>query len=88
MSDTTRRGFLVFAGGGAAAAVGVAAGAAMAGPDDAPKAAAPADVAITESFVVYVKDVRRGRMAILVGDREVLIEDRELASRLAGRTTA
>ena len=88
MSDTTRRGFLVIAGAGAAAAgasvIGVAA-AASGKPDDQ---LTPQDLAGAESFVVHVKDVRRGQLAILVGDREVLVEDRELATRLAGAAKA
>ncbi|MDT7725023.1 MAG: hypothetical protein QOI21_1599 [Actinomycetota bacterium] len=87
MSDATRRGFLVFAGAGTAAAVGALAGPKLFG--DEAKAAAgtplqPAELAHAESFVVHVKDVKKGELAILVGDREVLVTDRELASRLAG----
>jgi hypothetical protein len=89
MSDATRRGFLVFAGAGTAAAVGAVAAPKIFG--DQPAGAAPqleaADLANAESFVVHVKDVRAGRMAILVGDREVLVTDRELAARIAGVTT-
>jgi hypothetical protein len=91
MSDATRRGFLVFAGAGTAAAVG----ATVAGPKlfgDKAEAAStplqPADLANAESFVVHVKDVKTGQLAIMVGEREVLVTDRELASRLAGAVTA
>ncbi len=87
MSEATRRGFLVIAGAGAAATIGaVATGTVGAGRGrPAPPAELSADdLAGAESFVVYVKDVRRGRMAIMVGEREVLVEDRELAARLAG----
>jgi hypothetical protein len=92
MSDATRRGFLVFAGAGTAAAA-----AAVTGPKlfaDQPAEASSStqleqvDLADAESFVVHVKDVRSGQMAILVGDREVIVTDRELAARLAGVTTA
>ena len=92
MSDATRRGFLVFAGTGTAAAVGVVAGPKIFGERSAETAGAKgldtADLASAESFVVHVKDVRKGEMAILVGDREVVLTDRELAARLAGVTTA
>ncbi|GAA1614164.1 hypothetical protein GCM10009789_80370 [Kribbella sancticallisti] len=95
MSDATRRGFLVFAGAGTAAAVG----AAVAGPqlfgEETAEAATPTaqglesvDLATAESFVVHVQDVEAGKLSILVGDREVLVTDRELAARLAGVTTA
>ncbi|MER7251237.1 twin-arginine translocation signal domain-containing protein [Kribbella sp. NPDC000426] len=91
MSDATRRGFLVFAGAGTAAAVGAVAGVKILG--ERPEAAAggdelqAADLATAESFVVHVKDVRKGQLAILVGQREVVLTDRELAARLAGLTT-
>ncbi|GAA2758858.1 hypothetical protein [Actinopolymorpha rutila] len=98
MSDSTRRGFLVFAGASAAATVGAAAVGAPAYADrrnDAAAAAQPtgteltaADLADAESFVVHVKDIRKGEMAIMVGDREVPIVDRALAARLAGAATA
>ncbi|TDW77314.1 twin-arginine translocation signal domain-containing protein [Kribbella pratensis] len=92
MSDATRRGFLVFAGAGTAAAVGAVAVPKILG--ERPGAAAggdelqAADLATAESFVVHVKDVKSGELAILVGDREVLLTDRELAARLAGVATA
>ncbi|MEJ1110726.1 MULTISPECIES: hypothetical protein [unclassified Kribbella] len=91
MTDATRRGFLVIAGAGTAAAVG-----AVAAPklfdDQAAEAVntarplEPADLANAESFVVHVKDVKSGRLAIMVGEREVLVTDRDLAARLAGAT--
>lgn len=88
MSDTTRRGFLVIAGAGAAAAGASAIGVAAAASSRTGEQLAPQDLASAESFVVHVKDVRKGQLAILVGDREVLIEDRELATRLAGAAQA
>ncbi|MEV5966978.1 twin-arginine translocation signal domain-containing protein [Kribbella sp. NPDC051952] len=93
MSDATRRGFLVFAGAGTAAAVGAVAAPKLFGEQDAGSADSTtqlqaADLAGAESFVVHVKDVRTGQLAILVGEREVLVTDRELAARLAGATTA
>ncbi|MEV6415138.1 twin-arginine translocation signal domain-containing protein [Kribbella sp. NPDC051718] len=90
MSDATRRGFLVFAGAGTAAAVGAVAAPRIFGDqsaDAAPQLEA-ADLANAESFVVHVKDVKKGELTILVGEREVSIIDRELATRLAGVTTA
>jgi hypothetical protein len=90
MSDATRRGFLVFAGAGTAAAVGAVAVPKVFGDQSADAATqlAAADLANAESFVVHVKDVSRGELTILVGEREVSIIDRELANRLAGATTA
>jgi hypothetical protein len=88
MSDATRRGFLVFAGAGTAAAVGAVAVPTVFGAKSADAATQleAADLANAESFVVHVKDVKAGRMAIMVGEREVLVTDRELAARLAGVT--
>lgn len=90
MSDATRRGFLVFAGAGTAAAVGAVAAPKIFSDESADAATElkAADLANAESFVVHVKDVKRGELTILVGEREVSIIDRELATRLAGVTTA
>ncbi len=91
MTDATRRGFLVFAGAGTAAAVGAVAGAKVLKDHDGDPGArrlTPAELENAESFVVHVKDVRAGQMAIMVGEREVLLTDRELAARLAGAATA
>jgi hypothetical protein len=90
MSDATRRGFLVFAGAGTAAAVTAVAAPQIFTdrPAEAAPQLAPADLADAESFVVHVKDVRKGQMAIMVGQREVLVTDHELAARLAGKTMA
>lgn len=82
MSDATRRTFLVAAGAGAAA-LGVA--------SIAPTAAAaattkgsnqPADLPAGEPLVAYVSDASTGELTLLVGEREVLIKDRDLVSRL------
>jgi len=94
MKDATRRGFLVFAGAGTAAAVGAVAAPKLIGdqaadpadPVEAAKPLQPAELADAESFVVHVKDVKSGRLAIMVGEREVLVTDHELAARLAGVT--
>ncbi len=91
MSDATRRGFLVVAGAGTAAAVGAVAVPKVFGDRSTEASKQPltaADLGNAESYVVHVKDVRTGRMAILVGNREVLVTDRELAARIAGMTTA
>jgi hypothetical protein len=90
MSDATRRGFLVFAGAGTAAAVGAVAAPKIFGDRSAEPVPQlePAELAGAESFVVHVKDVNKGQLVILVGQREVLVTDRELAARLAGKATA
>ncbi len=94
MSEASRRGFLVIAGAGAAATVGAAvAGTQYLTDKDKNTAEQPtvqdlsaADLATAESFVVHVKDVKTGQLAILVDQREVLVTDRELAARLANAT--
>ena len=77
MKDTSRRGFLTVAGVGAAAA-GVAAA--------VPSAAAapmPPDIGDAEGpLVAYVTDVRTSEVALLVGEREVVVHDKDLVARL------
>ena len=74
----TRRAFLRTAGIGVAA-VGTAAVVAT-----EPAAAAPhiRDVPAGMSLVAHVTDVKAGTIAVLMGDREVVITDRALAARL------
>ncbi|NYI79840.1 hypothetical protein [Nocardioides panzhihuensis] len=88
MSEQSRRGFLVIAGAGTAAAVGAVAVPKIFGSTSADAAAGleSVDLANAESFVVHVKNVKQGQLVIMVGDREVLVTDRELAARLAGST--
>ncbi|TDO35785.1 hypothetical protein EV643_12157 [Kribbella sp. VKM Ac-2527] len=94
MSEASRRGFLVIAGTGAAATVGAAVAGTQYLLDNDKNELQPkvqdlsaADLASAESFVVHVKDVRTGQLAILVDQREVLVTDRELAARLANATS-
>lgn len=88
MSDSTRRTFLLVTGAGAAAA-SVASIA-------APAAAAPAKASATQAdrstesgpapdappLVAYVQDAQSGAVALMVGEREVIVHDRELVGRL------
>lgn len=82
VSDSTRRAFLVAAGAGAAA-IGVAtvAPAAQAAPTKrgATSEPAPSD----EPLVAYVSDPGKGELTLLIGEREVLVKDRDLVTRLA-----
>jgi hypothetical protein len=95
MSEASRRGFLVIAGAGVAATVGAAVAGTQYLLDKENSAAeqpkvqdlSSADLASAESFVVHVKDVKTGQLAILVDQREVLVTDRELAARLANATS-
>ena len=75
---TTRRAFLRTAGLGAAAA-----GAAAVIPADAAAAASSTgDVPSGKSLIAHVKDAKAGTIALMMGDREVVITDRALSARL------
>ena len=75
---TTRRAFLRTAGLGAAAA-----GAAAVIPADAAEAASSTtDVPSGKSLIAHVKDAKAGTIALMMGDREVVITDRALSARL------
>ncbi len=77
MSDTSRRKFLAVAGAGAAAGtVAVTTGSAYAGesrrrPDSA-----------QETVVAYVKDHWSSELRLMVGEREVIVQDRDLVTRI------
>jgi hypothetical protein len=77
MSNSSRRRFLGVAGAGAAAAGATAvAPAAFAG--EARRSATSAD----ESVVAYLDDASSDKVTLLVGEREVVVHDRDLATRL------
>ena len=83
MSETSRRKFLAAAGAGTAAGtIGLAtSGAAQA-------ATARRHDAAYEPVVAYVADPHADVVHLMVGEREVVVEDRELAARIlnaAGR---
>ncbi len=82
MNDTSRRHFLGVAGAGAAIA-----GAATVIPVSA-LAGEPrrAGGSATESVVAYVRDVRSSELTLLVGEREVVVHDRDLVHRLLDAT--
>lgn len=75
MSDTSRRKFLAATGAGAVAGtVAVTAGTAHAatrGPGSA-----------NEAVVAYVPDHRLAELRLLVGEREIVIQDRDLVNRI------
>ena len=84
MNDTTRRRFLGVAGASAAAA-----GATVVVPGTAFAAETRRRTdSATESVVAYVDDVRGSAVTLFVGEREVVVRDRDLVNRLlnaAGR---
>ena len=82
MTEPTRRNFLIASGAGAAAAGMVAAVPGVAGaqtPNPAP-AALPDNAT---ALVAHVADPSSGTLSLLVGEREVLVHDRDLVARLA-----
>src|SRR6185437_10574649 len=80
MTDPTRRNFLIASGAGAAA-IGVAAAApAEARTPDTTPATLPSDAT---DLVAHVADPDSGTLTLLVGEREVLVHDRDLVARLA-----
>lgn len=76
MSETNRRKFLAVAGAGAAAGVvGITAGPAFAGTERSKLAA-------KETVVAYVEDHHGSIVTMLVGDREVVVDDRSLVNAI------
>ena len=85
MTDTSRRKLIAAAGAGAAAgAVALTPGVAFARETRARHGSA------TDSVVAYVEDHRSDTLTLLVGEREVVVRDRDLVARIlnaAGRNT-
>jgi hypothetical protein len=80
MSNPTRRTLLAAAGTGAAAAAAIAtAPGAFAAPDHSRPDAAEPD---GEPLVAYIDDVASGRLSILFGEEEVVVQDADLVRRL------
>ena len=77
MSDTSRRKFLAAAGAGTAAGavVSLSGGAAQAVTTRRYDAA-------TEPVVAYVQDPKVGVLRLMVGEREVIVEDHDLVARI------
>jgi hypothetical protein len=81
MSDTSRRKFLAAAGVGAAGTVG------LTGVSGSADAAAPADAtrgknSAKQPVVAYVEHHFSDRVHLMVGDREIVVHDRDLAARI------
>jgi hypothetical protein len=78
MNETSRRKFLAAAGAGAAAGtvVAVSGGAAEA------MTARRSRNAATEPVVAYVHDPKAGVLRLMVGAREVIVEDHDLVTRI------
>jgi nitrous oxide reductase len=77
MSETNRRKFLAAAGAGAAAGVvGITAGPAFAG------GTARSGRAARETVVAYVEDHHGSEVTLLVGEREIVVQDRDLVTAI------
>jgi hypothetical protein len=78
MSETNRRKFLAVTGAGAAAGtVALTAGPAFAASETQRSA-----TAARETVVAYVKDHRSSELRLMVGEREVVVHDRDLVNRI------
>jgi hypothetical protein len=86
MSHTTRRTFIVAAGGSAAAAAvapAALASAAQAAPDATPQGTAPdTEGGQGDRLVAYIDNPRSGHITVMRGEDEVTVHDPELVQRL------
>jgi hypothetical protein len=77
MSEISRRKLLATTGAGAASAAGV-----VALGVSAADAAVPRKDRARDSVVAYVADHRRGEVRLFVGEEEILVHDKDLATRI------
>jgi hypothetical protein len=87
MADLTRRSFLTrtsmgVAGGVLAGALAAEVPGLVAGSSRTAGTTLPSGAAATEPLIAHVRNVSRGEIALMVGTREVIYKDRELAARL------
>jgi len=85
MSDTSRRKFLAAAGVGAAGTAGLVGG--LTGITGSAEAAVPADATRSQDsakqpVVAYVEHHFSDRVHLMVGEREIVVHDRDLATRI------
>ena len=78
MSDTSRRKFLAAAGIGAAGTVGLTGESALAAPAGPTRSSTSA----REPVVAYVEHHFSDRVHLMVGEREIVVHDRDLATRI------
>lgn len=88
MSEATRRTFLTTSGIGVAAVGAAAISSATPAVGSAePITAALPDVSGAEGMLVaFVHDVRAGAVSLMVGEKEILVQDRDLVARLLQAT--
>jgi hypothetical protein len=80
MSDTSRRKFLAAAGIGAAGTVGLTGEKAQAAPE--PAGATRNSTSAREAVVAYVEHPFSDRVHLMVGEREIVVQDEDLAARI------
>jgi hypothetical protein len=81
MSDTSRRKFLAAAGIGAAGTAGLVGG--LTGTSPAQAAVATRNsTSAREPVVAYVEHHFSDRVHLLVGEREIVVDDQDLAARI------
>ncbi|HET8663493.1 MAG TPA: hypothetical protein VFM08_04185 [Nocardioides sp.] len=80
MSDTSRRKLL--AAGGASVAAGTVGLAGLAGGSAQAAEARRSPTSAKESVVAYVRDHRSHEVRLMVREREVVVHDRDLATRI------
>jgi hypothetical protein len=77
MSEISRRNLLATTGAGAAGAAGVVALGASAA-----NAAVPREDRARDSVVAYVADHRHDEVRLYVGEEEIVVRDKDLATRI------
>ena len=82
MSDTSRRKFLAAAGIGAAGTAGLMAGVSGEAAAAAPAGAARNGKSAKQPVVAYVEHHFSDRVHLMVGEREIVVHDSDLAARI------
>jgi nitrous oxide reductase len=82
MSDTSRRKFLAAAGIGAAGSAGLMGGLTGEAAAAAPTEATRSNTSAREPVVAYVEHHFSDRVHLMSGEREVVVHDRDLATRI------
>jgi hypothetical protein len=81
MSDTSRRKFLAAAGVGAAGTVGLT-GLNVSAAEAAPAESARTSGSAKQPVVAFVEHHFSDRVHLMVGEREIVVHDRDLANRI------
>ncbi len=79
MNDASRRGFLALTGTGVAGATAVA----LAKSASAAPARTAAETVADGPMVAHVRNIHTGEVAVMIGEREVVVHDKALVSALA-----